>query len=156
MKPLDLLDSAEDLLKGSSRPRQANLRRAQSSIYYAMFHCLCKMTADTLVGGPGSNSSNKAWQQAYRAVDHGTTKNACKQQSIINRFPVSIQDFANSFCSAQEKRHKADYDPNVQLGKSEVKAEINWTRQVISNFTSSPIKDRRAFCTYLVFKIRKN
>ncbi len=114
------------------------------------------MTADTLIGGSGSNSSNKAWHQAYRAVNHGASKQACNQTNIIGKFPDPIQDFAHLFKTAQKKRHQADYDPYVRYVKSSVKSDIDWARDVIRNFTKSHIKDRRAFCAYLVFKIRND
>ena len=41
MKPLDLIEAARDMTEsGRGRPTQAKLRRAVSTAYYAMFHCL--------------------------------------------------------------------------------------------------------------------
>lgn len=54
MKPLDFLETARDLTTSSTRrPRQTNLRRAVSTTYYALFHCLAKCCADMVVGGAG-------------------------------------------------------------------------------------------------------
>ena len=44
----DLLDIARRLAEGN--PTQADLRRAVSSVYYAVFHAICQSNADTLVG----------------------------------------------------------------------------------------------------------
>lgn len=153
MQPLDLLDTAADLLKGNAKPREANLRRAQSTIYYAMFHCLCKQSADALVGGKGAVRSNKAWKQTYRALNHGKTRQSCSHNQIA-KFPDHIRDFANLFVSLQEKRHEADYDPHARFVKSGVNNDLIWARQAIVNFTRSPINDRRAFCAFVLFAAR--
>ena len=55
MNPDDLLRIAEGLARGAlgsgmGRPRQAELRRAISAAYYAMFHALALCGANTLVG----------------------------------------------------------------------------------------------------------
>ena len=55
MNPQDLLRIAEGLARGAlssgrGRPRQAELRRAVSAAYYALFHTLALCGASTLVG----------------------------------------------------------------------------------------------------------
>ncbi len=97
----DLLATADDLIVGRGRnrkPRQANLRRAVSTAYYAMFHCLAQCCADTLVGSAGSNRSKHAWRQVYRAVEHKGTSKKCKRGEI-HEFPKEVEDFANVFVS---------------------------------------------------------
>ena len=79
------------------KPRQANLRRAVSTVYYALFHCLAEDAANLLVGGQGSDRSKHAWRQAYRALEHGHTKSRCIDQRFIKKFPPEIEDFANQF-----------------------------------------------------------
>lgn len=154
MKPLDLIASARVLI-GSSRgkPSQVSLRRATSSAYYAMFHCLAHSCADVFVGGTGSDRSKPAWRQTYRALDHGSAKTACKDR-IVSEFPQGIEDFAINFVTLQEKRHAADYDPFLCLTKSEVVAEIQAAERAIADFQDVPIKDRRAFAAHILFKRR--
>lgn len=157
MRSDDLLSVADDLVPTPGRkPRQSNLRRAVSTAYYAMFHCLAKCCADTLVGSRSADRSNPAWRQAYRALEHGFAKNSCKNQEIMKKFPQDIEDFANTFVSLQEKRHSADYDPFAQFTKLEVISDISSARDVIDRFRSSPIKDRRAFSAFVLFKHRPN
>jgi hypothetical protein len=155
VQPLDLLSVAEALIKGSSRPKDANLRRAQSSIYYALFHTLAKECADLFVGGNGASRGQRAWQQTYRALDHGRAKGACTHGTMITRFPDPIRDFANIFAQMQEKRHEADYDPLAKLTKSEVSADIAMARLTIQDYMRSPRKDRRAFCAWILFQDRR-
>ncbi|CAN0488152.1 unnamed protein product, partial [Phaeothamnion confervicola] len=153
LNPRDLIDTARDLLKSTSgKPRQSNLHRATSTAYYAMFHTLARCAADLLIGGPGSKRSSPAWQQVYRALEHGVAKNACSNGGKLALFPREIQDFANTFVTMQEKRHKADYDPNAKSRKSEVAIDIDLVDKVITDFGVTPIKDRRAFAALVLFK----
>jgi hypothetical protein len=119
-----------------------------------MFHLLARCAADLLVGGSGATRSSPAWQQVYRALDHTTVKVACRNQKLT-RFPQEIQDFANTFVALQEKRHKADYDPLAQFLKSEVLVDIDLASKAMDGFGGAPIKDRRAFAAFVIFKERK-
>ena len=96
---------------GSRRPRQSDLRRAVSTTYYALFHQICRNNADLLIGGKSANRSDPAWRQAYRSVNHGHTRKACGNRTVMSRFPTEIEDFAYEFVQAQIKRHDADYNP---------------------------------------------
>jgi disulfide oxidoreductase YuzD len=107
-----------------------------------------------LVGGVGADKSKKAWAQVYRALDHGTTKNACLQNDVIRKFPKSIEDFANVFVTLQKKRHDADYDPFSKFTKTEVLQDIATVEQAIFDFGNVNTKDRRAFCAFVLFKKR--
>ena len=154
----DLLNTADDLVStaGNRRPRQSNLRRAVSTAYYAMFHCLAGCCADTLVGGRSADRSGPAWRQAYRALEHGLARNNCKRNDFIAKFPQDIVDFANAFVALQEKRHMADYDPAVSFVKLEVEGDIAEARTTIEGFLSVGRKHRRAFAVYVLFKTRAN
>lgn len=102
----DLLSTAEELVTGAGknrRPRQSNLRRAASTAYYAMFHCLANCCATTLVGGPNADRSEPAWRQVYRALEHGVARNNCTNKNFLSKFPQDIEDFAHLFVSLQEK-----------------------------------------------------
>ena len=156
MKPLDLITTARRLVTtpGSQRPRQSDLKRAVSTVYYALFHALCRNCADCLIGTTGADRSAPAWVQAYRSVDHGFAKGQCKNQSIIKRFPVDIQDFANLFVLLQEKRHDADYDPVSRFARSDVVEWIDAAEQSLKAFQLSKIKDRRAFAAWTALKTR--
>jgi uncharacterized protein (UPF0332 family) len=153
LNPRDLIRAARDLLESTDgKPRQSNLHRATSTAYYAMFHTLARCAADLLIGGPGFQRSAEAWLQAYRAVEHGTAKNACLNGDKISPFPKKIQDFASMFVTMQEKRHKADYDPSARTRKSQVSSDIDLVETAIREFETVPPKDRRAFAALLIFK----
>jgi hypothetical protein len=120
-----------------------------------MFHCLAAECANSFIGGDGSTRSAPAWRQVYRALQHTQANEHCKKQSFIIKFPKGIADFANHFVAMQEKRHSADYDPFYKFSKSEVANDIAITRRQISLFEACPKSDRRAFCAYVLFKIRQ-
>jgi uncharacterized protein (UPF0332 family) len=153
--PLDLLDTAQDLVNlRSGRPKQGHLRRSISSAYYAMFHALARCCADLLIGGPGSKRSKPAWSQVYRALDHGTAKSACANETMIAKFPREIQEFSRAFVQLQLKRHEAGYDPDATMYKSAALANIAIVETVIKEFSNVPLKHRRAFAAWVMFKKR--
>ena len=155
MQALDFIETARDLTTSSvGRPRQTNLRRAVSTTYYALFHCLAACCANMIVGGAGADRSEQAWRQAYRALQHGPASKRCGHENI-HWFPTEIQDLANVFVDSQKKRHKADYDPDAAFAKREVVQGISETENVICRFKQVSLKDRRAFAVYLLFDIRK-
>ncbi len=155
MRPHDLIETALDLINsGNGNPRQSNLRRATSTAYYALFHTLAKSCADLMIGGPGATKSKPAWQQVYRALDHRAIKSACQNKDIITQFPQQIQDFANMFVQMQEKRHRADYDPHEKSYKSTVTADVQAVEAIMTDFGRAPLKDRRAFAAWVLFKKR--
>ena len=155
----DLMKTAGDLVAGggkSRRPRQSSLRRAVSTVYYAMFHCLANCCATELVGGPGANRSKPAWRQVYRALEHGFVKEKCRDKNFLSKFPQEVEDFANAFVWLQEKRHAADYDPAARFTKLEVESDIAEVKTTIEGFLSVGRKHRRAFVVYVLFKTRAN
>lgn len=156
MEPTDFLATAVDQVESGrrGRPRETNLRRAVSTAYYALFHCIARSCADLIVGGSGADRSGPAWQQAYRALDHGIARQRCEKQKVISRFPAEIQRFASLFVLMQKRRHAADYDPNVGFVKSQVLTFISVAEQAIDEFLNSPRKDRRAFAVYVLLSLR--
>ena len=75
MNSRDLIETARGLTELSPRrPSQANLRRAVSTAYYALFHSLAATVADALMGKRRSD----AWHQTYRALEHGSARRACQ------------------------------------------------------------------------------
>jgi hypothetical protein len=151
--PRDLLDQAAHLAKRSpKKPRRTDLSRAVSAAYYAVFHALCYSNANVLAG-TGVDRPSKAWLQAYRAVEHGQAKKRCK--SVADKgFPVQIQDFADAFVALQELRHRADYDPEFALNRSEAMNCIEIARRAVAAIKEAPVTDRRAFALHVLLPYR--
>ena len=158
MSPFDLLNTAFFLLsEAEGKPsEEAHLRRAVSSAYYALFHWLARECADLLIGDSASDRSEAAWQQVYRALEHGPARTKCKNRKMMRKFPQVVEDFANAFVELQVKRHSADYDPFAKFNNAEVSADIDLAADAITDFMLAPTKDRRAFCAYILFKDRND
>ena len=167
MEPFDLIRIAEQLAAGAigsgrGRPRQAQLRRAVSTAYYAMFHALARCCADMLVGATPARRSRRAWRQTYRSLEHGLARNQCANQSVMGRFPPQIQDFGELFVNMQRLRHIADYDPDPDPDPETgfVRAHtlylIDEAARVISDFQSANVIDRRAFAVFVLFRLRRD
>ena len=104
----DLLSLAEELTRrDSGRPKQASLRRAAASAYYAVFHSVAKMCADELVG------SSKPWSlytPIYRSVDHSAALRVLK--SARNHEEGSaVAAIGLAFTRLHDARIEADYLP---------------------------------------------
>jgi hypothetical protein len=151
----DLIAAARELAgtTGGPPPTQASLRRAVSTTDYALFHCMAENCADMLVGTLGTNRSQPAWQQAYRALQHGTAKQRCRQDKI-QRFPLQIQRFVDRFVTMQEKRESADYDPAGTFEQLAVIGDINLSEDAITQFRQAPEQDRRSFAVYVLLNLR--
>jgi uncharacterized protein (UPF0332 family) len=155
MRPPDFIATARLLATSSKgKPSQVHLRRAISTAYYALFHTLARNGADLLIGGPNSDRSKHAWQQVYRALEHGPAKNACQHRGIVSRFPKPIESFADLFVIMQIKRHDADYDPTKRYSRSEVLQDIADVETAMKAFMAQPKKDRQAFSAYVLLKTR--
>jgi len=147
-----LLATARKLARSANRPRQADLKRAVSTTYYALFGFLARECADLLVG-TGLARNTPAWRHVYRALDHGFAKSACTQ--VVNlRFPPEIAQFANIFISMQEQRHTADYDPIARFTRAEVIAMIDGVEQAISDYRRATRADKLAFAVLVLLKRR--
>ena len=72
----------------------------------------------------------------------------------MQRFPSDIRQFAYKFVDMQQKRHQADYDPEVDFSKDVVILDIGATNEIIRNFQRVPVKDRRAFAVYVLLSVR--
>ena len=103
MNPAHLLDLAKQIAQlDGGKPRQASLRRAVSTAYYALFHALCWQCATTVVGG--AFRSPRFWAivtPIYPAVDHGT--------ALLGR----------AFLNLHTARIKADYDPAEAFSRAQ-------------------------------------
>lgn len=158
MQSLDFITTARLLAAHPrrGRPLETSLRRAVSTAYYGLFHCLAECCADTIVGGPGANRSRAAWLRVYRALQHGTARDRCLERNAIASFPVEIQKFAQVFADMQPLRNLADYDPDAGFSRKNVILHINESENAIRGFPNAPIYDRRAFAVHVLMAPRRN
>ena len=159
MNPSDLIDIARHLATGGGRrgrPRQTDLCRAVSTTYYAQFHTTARCGADMLAGATRANRNQSAWEQTYRALEHGNARNQCRNQSAMAQFPLEIQEFARHFVDMQQRRHHADYAPVTDFNRSVIMALIGETERVIAQFNNAPANTRRAFAIHVLFRTRRD
>lgn len=116
----DLLDQARQLAKREPRrPKQASLRRAISTAYYALFHLLINEAVCLLVKG----RDRKILRQTLsRAFTHAQMKKISQQfgnDSVSDKFLSALNglrlqaeliSIAKTFFDLQQVRHEADYD----------------------------------------------
>jgi uncharacterized protein (UPF0332 family) len=118
--PQDLLEQAGTLANlDKSRPRQASLRRAVSTAYYALFHLL-------------TTAAVSNWKQSRlradlaRAFEHRKMNQTCrdtKKKQFQKADKASVQHIklvAANFVELQAHRHTADYDNSKRWGRTEV------------------------------------
>ena len=158
MQALDFIATARLLAAQPSRgrPLETNLRRAVSTAYYALFHCLAECCADMIVGGSGANRNRAAWLRVYRGLQHRTARNRCLEQNIVADFSAELQGFARVFADMQPARNSADYDPDAEFSRKVVLKYISDSENVIRQFPNAPIADRRAFAVHVLVDARRN
>lgn len=124
LDPSDLIAVARLLLTaGTAPPTEAQLRRAVSTAYYALFHTVSRAAAERFMG-PGSEDS-AGYVLLYRGFNHGRMRTICKELDArqlskelrrhLGKDVVSqdARSFAIDFAALQEARHSADYDPRA-------------------------------------------
>ena len=152
MNSHDLMETARRLTEsGAARPTETDLRRAVSTAYYALFHCLAGTAADLLTGSSGSPE----WQQVYRALEHGKARSACQQQDVMREFPTEVRTFADTFVDLQKARQQADYAHEGEYSKPDALETINTVDGVINEFEQADIRHQRSFAVHVLFKRRQ-
>jgi len=166
LNPDHLLDQAERLISSPSRgaPRQADLRRAISNAYYAVFHAILAQAADDLIGSTHRSSSRYAL--IYRSVDHRSLRNLCEdvvkpklparyaKYALREGFGLDLVALAIAVIELQEKRYLADYDPLYRVGMSDTKSVIATSRRALIRFKSADRALRGTFLDLLLFSPR--
>jgi hypothetical protein len=166
VNPDHLLELATRLASpgGPGAPRQADLKRAVSSAYYAVFHAVMRRAADEFVGSGSVGTT--AHLLASRAVDHRALRELCEQivkptpkaklQRLIPEggFGPELQAFARAVLTLQPKRLDADYDPGSRFRVAGVMSDIATARQGIQQLNSAPAERLRVFLAILLFNLR--
>lgn len=121
---LHQLENARALARiDKGRPREASLRRAVSTAYYALFQALCKTCADTLVG---YSKPWEAYTPVFRALEHSPTK-----QTLLQPFLAVTDDLrqlGRAFKELHGAREWADYNPEPRPNYEEGRNATNFTR----------------------------
>lgn len=133
----DLLEQADHLsTRERRRSRQASLRRAVSSAYYALFDLLVAEGARRL--SPAQPSLLR--QQIRRAFTHADMHRVCRQfaagspsqgaaQTIRGPLEAELKRVAEIFVELQVARHEADYDLAVSFNRVDALQKVELARE---------------------------
>lgn len=140
----ELLKLAEELPGlDSTRPRQAVLRRAVSTAYYALYHLLVEAAVKRMYP---SDSDIALRQEAARRFGHrgiqevmiaaGQTGERRKRELLEtlgseNPSP-ELETVKEAYLTLLAARERADYDLTVRLRKLEVHRHLRFARQALS------------------------
>ena len=154
MNPRHLIRIARQLASGAvggnqGRPRQAELRRAVSAAYYALFHALAHCCANRLAG---PDRGGGAWVQTYRALEHGHARNQCDNRAAMSAFPSEIQNFGRRFVFLQRQRQQADYSPSATFDRQRVMQLITEAEDAVTALDNAPATDRRSFAIHVLLR----
>ena len=153
----DLLEQAFQLVhKEPKNPKQASLRRAVSTAYYALFHLLI-------------SESVANWNQydlrasLGRAFDHAPMKAASNRLFDARAFPftgevpllvANLKMVAKSFAQLQENRQAADYDNAIIWTRSDALKQVESAEQAFAIWKS--IRKEKIAQAYLVSLLVKH
>lgn len=122
--------------KEPRKPRQASLRRAVSTAYYALFHLLISACV--------ANWKRRDLRATLgRAFDHSSMKSASNRIQDNRQFrftgenPQIVADLryvAKTFAQLQEQRHIADYDNAKFWTKTEALAQVSSVQRAFQSW----------------------
>lgn len=143
-------DSATRERRG--RPRQAMLKRAVSTAYYAMFHALCNSNSDLVAGRPADAPTREAWTRAYRSLDHRPANN--RLATVRRSADPAVRQFAAVFAQLQEQRLTADYDPHSRFLREEVNDLIDIAETATRSLMATSPAVRRPLAAMVLLRER--
>ncbi|MTW14808.1 hypothetical protein GJ689_01070 [Rhodoplanes serenus] len=149
-----LLAVAGDLCRRTGkRPREAFMRRAVSTAYYAVFHALCRLCADTVIGA--IHHKSQAWERVYRGVSHTGAKAVLTSSKELAAFPSEFASFGAAFVLLQKERELADYGP-APFGKyfADTESLVGQAANAIVILNNLDDSHRRALAAALLVKAR--
>ena len=152
--PNELIDACRKLVPAAAipPPSQADLRRAVSTAYYAVFHTLAASNAELIAGQPQSSVSAYAWERVYRRLDHGRARNNLR--AVLNLLSQTGEYFARTFIDLQDLRQEADYDPNFSITRTITLNAIAQAETAIRNFVQLTQEERRLLAAQSMFDRR--
>lgn len=143
----DLLEQAETLLKADLRkPKQANVRRAVSAAYYALFHLLIEEASLLVVNT--EFSSKPLRQVVARAFTHNAMNEASKSFGSGNlpplynalftgsALPSELKRIAAAFVDLQQNRHRADYDLSEPMSRQDALNAVQQVRSAMNDWNT--------------------
>ena len=152
----EFLAVAEALVEGTNSG-DAVSRRVASTSYYALFHRLCGLCADQLLGAVDTAQMRR---RAYRALEHRQVRSALNER---DEFAAIL---GAPFEELQDIRHWADYSPTPHWNEQKVKFNkafttgdaldcLNKARDAINAIDRLDDPARRRLATLLLVRERR-
>lgn len=166
LNPDHLLEQAEKLVRPpqAGPPRQADVRRAISAAYYAVFHALLTAASDEFVGK--RHRATGEYALMYRSISHQRVSQLCAsvasggsggkmgQYTPVKGFGDNLQSMAAVMVELQERRHEADYDPLVRVRTADAMLAVRSARSALRRFAKATPACRKRFLALLLFQPR--
>ncbi len=145
----DLLSQASALLSlDPQKPKQANLRRAVSTAYYALFHYLIEETTQLIVGtANGDKQMRQLVGRTYlhrqmKEVSTAMTLREKSQKPLIQPFwrqytpnmNPKLVNVSTTFADLQEERHRADYDLSRPFTRQEAATAVARVQSALTDW----------------------
>jgi hypothetical protein len=164
--PAKLIEAAHEHANhhgGAGRPRPIWLRRAVSSAYYALFHCLGRQAASHLF----PEARREEQLRLARSFNHRAIKDVCEwiagrsghvpqhsRRLVQSLQGTSMVGVADVFCDLQEARHLADYDHLAPFPKAAVLGYIQDAERAMQTLDAQRDRDRQAFFSLVSLNTR--
>lgn len=142
----DLLSQAHHLArKEPKRPKQASLRRAVSSAYYAFFHFLIDCATRRFIRGPDRRELRDALGRAFQHAEMkdaaksfagGTPKAHIAPALSGNTVQLPLRDLADAFVRLQQARHDADYNRGRDFTRQETLDLVESAEKAMKDWSS--------------------
>lgn len=163
--PAKLIAEAKRALpKRKGRPQSVKLRRAVSTAYYALFHSICRQTADHLL--PSGSTDDRL--RVARSFGHRDIKMVCEWiagraktndtlEPLVKRLMNTvISDVAMAFIDLQESRHDADYNHLEPFSQQATSAVVSDAEAAINVLAVTPSDDRELFFALVAIRARSS
>jgi uncharacterized protein (UPF0332 family) len=161
----DLLEQFRHLAnRERKKPKQASLRRAVSTAYYALFHLLTSEAAKNWKRPAERNT-------LARMFDHGPMGRGCTQKlkelkEHFNTHPAPsheldvlkhLQIIADTFVMVLQHRHTADYDSSVKWSRTDTLEKIDSVEAAFLSWkTIRDEHEAQNFLVTLLLRERRN
>jgi uncharacterized protein (UPF0332 family) len=137
--PSDLLEQAYDLAQKEPKdPKQASLRRAVSTAYYALFHLLIDEAVSKW-------AVERQRSKLARTFEHGKMKAICddvlKTVKSGGDVPPELNTVAHNFIQLQQHRYTADYDNSKQWSRTDVLNVLTLARDAFTAWRAISTQD---------------
>lgn len=152
--PQELIETSRKLLSqtAATPPSDADIRRAISTAYYAIFHALTASNADLIAGTPQSAITTHAWERVYRRLEHGRARNNLNADRYL--LSSAGDQFVRTFIEAQRERLTADYNPNAPVSLSNARNAVRQAEAALRNLPQLPEDERRFLAAQSLFDNR--